>query len=131
MIGLVSSPSTLRKLFLDLDKDCFLLNAFETNNHIADLKIMYYKEAGKNWPALVPDVVRIIQHSTTLETLKLAWLDYRKDDLLRDIATAVQSNKTLRHVHITLHIDHGELRDDTQLEKTVQAIDPRVTLSQY
>ena len=133
MIGLVSSPSTLRKLTLDLSNDCFLINAFETNNHIAELEIEYRTggvRPGENWPALVPDVVRIIQHSTTLETLRLDKLDYRKDDLLRDIATAVQSNKTLRHVHITLHKGLREQRDDTQLEETLQAIDPRVTLSQ-
>ena len=77
MIGLVSSPSTLRKLFLDLDNDCFVLNAFETNNHIAELEIEYRTggvRPGENWLALVPDVVRIIQHSTTLETLRLEWL---------------------------------------------------------
>ena len=136
MIGLVSSPSTLRKLCLYLSNDCFLINAFETNNHIAELKIKYRTggvRPGENWLALVPDVVRIIQHSTTLETLKLEGLDcldYRKDDLLRDIATAVQSNKTLRHVHITLHKGLLEQRDDTQLEETLQAIDPRVALSQ-
>ena len=133
MIGLVSSPSTLRKLTLDLSNDCFLINAFETNNHIAELEIEYRTGVvgpGENWPALVSDVVRIIQHSTTLETLRLGWLDYRKDDLLRDIATAVQSNNTLRHVHITLHKSLREQRDDTQLEETLQAIDPRVTLSQ-
>ena len=133
MIGLVSSPSTLRKLTLDLSNDCFLINAFETNNHIAELEIEYRTggvRPGENWPELVPDVVRIIQHSTTLETLRLDKLDYRKDDLLRDIATAVQSNKTLRHVHITLHKGLREQRDDTQLEETLQAIDPRVTLSQ-
>ena len=132
-IGLVSSPSTLRKLFLDLCWDCFLLNAFKTNNHIAELEIVYrtdLTEPGENWPALVPDVVRIIQHSTTLEALKLEELDYRKDDLLRDIATAVQRNNTLRHVHITLNIGRLEQRDDTQLEETLQAIDSRVTLSQ-
>ena len=134
MIGLVSSPSTLRKLFLDLDNDCLVLNAFETNNHIAELEILYvtlFAKPGENWPELVPDIVRIIQHSTTLETLKLKLLDYRKDDLLRDIATAVQSNNTLRHVHITLHIGSLEQRDDTQLEETLQAIDPRVALSQH
>ena len=137
LIGLVSSPSTLRKLSLDLSYDCFLLNAFETNNHIAELEILYvtvFAKPGENWPALVPDVVRIIQHSTTLETLKLEGLDYRKDDLLRDIATAVQSNNTLRHVHITLHTGLRkrlrEQRDYTQLEETLQAIDPRVALSQ-
>ena len=134
LIGLVSSPSTLRKLCLYLSNDCFLINAFETNNHIAELKIEYRTggvRPGENWLALVPDVVRIIQHSTTLETLRLGWLDYRKDDLLRDIATAVQSNNTLRHVHITLHIDLWEQRNDTQLEETLQAIDPRVTLFQH
>ena len=133
LIGLVSSPSTLRKLYLELSGDCFLLNAFETNNHIAELEIVYltdHSSPGENWPALVPDVVRIIQHNTTLETLKLEELDYHKDDILRDIATAVQSNKTLRHVHITLRIDYGDQRDETQLEKTLQAIDPRITLSQ-
>ena len=133
LIGLVSSPSTLRKLTLDLSNDCFLINAFETNNHIAELEIVYrtvYTEPGENWPALVPDVVRIVQHSTTLETLRLDKLDYRKDDLLRDIATAVQRNKTLRHVHITLNIGLHEQRDNTQLEETLQAIDPRVALSQ-
>ena len=133
MIGLVSSPSTLRKLTLDLSNDRFLINAFETNNHIAELEIEYRTGGvgpGENWPALVPDVVRIIQHSTTLETLKLEGIDYRMDDLLRDIATAVQSNKTLRHVHITLHLGWLEQRDDTQLEETLQAIDPRVALSQ-
>ena len=128
LIGLVSSPSTLRKLTLDLNNDCFLLNAFETNNHIAELEIVYITDIGENWPALVPDVVRIIQHSTTLETLRLGWLDYRRDDLLRDITTAVQRNNTLRHVHIT-NIGRLEQRDDTQLEETLQAIDPRVTLS--
>ena len=135
MIGLVSSPSTLKKLSLDLMRDCFLLNAFVASNHLNELEIEYRSDVitpGENWPALVPDVVRIIQHSTTLETLKLAGLDYRKDDLLRDIATAVQSNNTLRHVHITLNIFIGlrEQRDDTQLEETLQAIDPRVALSQ-
>ena len=133
-IGLVSSPSTLRKLFLDLCLDCFLLNVFETSNHITELEIVYRTLGtgpGENWRALVPDVVRIIQHSTTLETLKLEKLDYRKDDLLRDIATAVQRNNTLRHVHITLCIGIYQQRDDTQLEETLQAIDPRVTLSQY
>ena len=133
LIGLVSSPSTLRKLCLYLSNDCFLINAFETNNHIAELKIEYRTggvRPGENWLALVPDVVRIIKHSTTLETLRLDKLDYRKDDLLRDIATAVQSSKTLRHVHITLHKGLREQRDDTQLEETLQAIDPRVTLSQ-
>ena len=135
MIGLVSSPSTLKKLSLDLMGDCFLLNAFVASNHLNELEIEYRigVRPDENWLALVPDVVRIIQHSTTLETLRLGWLDsldYRKDDLLRDIATAVQSNNTLRHVHITLHIDLWEQRDDTQLEETLQAIDPRVTLSQ-
>ena len=133
MIGLVSAPSTLRKLSIYLSEDCLLLNAFETNNHIAELEIAYRTDLvapGENWHALVPDVVRIIQHSTTLETLKLELLDYCKDDLLRDIATAVQSNKTLRHVHIALHKDYLEQRDDTQLEKTLQAIDPRVALFQ-
>ena len=133
MIGLVSSPSTLRKLFLDLDNDCFVLNAFKTNNHIAELEIEYRTvgvRPGENWLALVPDVVRIIQHSTTLETLRLEGLDYRKDDLLRDIATAVQRNNTLRHVHITLYLGIYQQRDDTQLEETLQAIDPRVALSQ-
>ena len=131
MIGLVSSPSTLRKLFLDLCLDCFLLNAFVASNHLNELEIEYRTggvRPGENWPALVPDVVRIIQHSTTLQTLKLEGLDYRKDDLLRDIATAVQRNNTLRHVHITLHLGLLEQRDDTQLEETLQAIDPRVTL---
>ena len=133
MIGLLSSLSTLRKLSLDLSDDCFLLNAFESSNYISDLQIVYVTDItkpGENWPALVPDVVRIVQHSTTQETLKLKLLDYRKDDLLRDIATAVQRNKTLRHVNITLHKRYGEQRDDTQLERTLQAIDPRVTLSQ-
>ena len=133
LIGLVSSPSTLRKLFLDLCWDCFLLNAFETSNHITELEIEYRTggvRPGENWPALVPDVVRIIQHSTTLQTLRLDKLDYRKDDLLRDIATAVQRNNTLRHVHMTLNIGLREQRDDTQLEETLQAIDSRVTLSQ-
>ena len=133
MIGLVSSPSMLRNLSIYLIDECFHLNAFETLNHIAELEIVYtdhYTKPSENWPALVPDVVRIIQHSTTLETLKLKKLDYRKVDILRDIATAVQSNNTLRHVNITLHIYPSEQRDDTQLEKTLQAIDPRVTLSQ-
>ena len=130
-IGLVSSSSTLRKLVLDLNKDRFLLISFETNNLLTDLEIEHADifEPGENWPALVPDIVGIIQHSTTLETLKLVGLDYRKDDLLRDIATAVQSNKTLRHVHITLHKGLREQRDDTQLEETLQTINPRVTLS--
>ena len=133
MIGLVSSPSTLRKLTLVLSNDCFLINAFVASNHLNELEIVYRALGtgpGENWPALVPDVVRIIQHSTTLETLKLEGLDYRKDDLLRDIATAVQRNNTLRHVHITLHKGLREQRDDTQLEETLQAIDPRVALSQ-
>ena len=129
MIGLVSSPSTLKKLSLGLTRDCFLLNAFVASNHLNELEIEYISDVitpGENWPALVPDVVRIIQHSTTLETLKLDKLDYRKDDLLRDIATAVQRNNTLRHVHITLNIGRLEQR---QLEETLQAIDPRVALS--
>ena len=133
MIGLVSSPSTLKKLSLGLTRDCFLLNAFVASNHLNELEIEYRTggvRPGENWPALVPDVVRIIQHSTTLETFRLDKLDYRKDNLLRDIATAVQRNKTLRHVHITLNIGLHEQRDNTQLEETLQAIDPRVALSQ-
>ena len=127
MIGLVSSRSTLRKLSLDLKRKS-LLNVFQTTNHLTELEIEYGSYIpGVNWPALLPDVVRIIQHSTTLQTLKIGEFDYRLDDILRDITTAVQSNKTLKHVVITYVFEN---RDDTQLERTLQDIDPRVILSQ-
>ena len=87
MTSLVSSPSTLRKLFLNLSNDCYLLNAFKTDNHLTELKIKHgLVTPGENWPALVPDIVRIIQHSTILETLELSEFDHQKDrDVLMDI----------------------------------------------
>ena len=121
MTSLVSSPSTLRKLFLNLSNDCYLLNAFKTDNHLTELKIKHgLVTPGENWPALVPDIVRIIQHSTTLETLELSVFDHQKDrDVLMDIATALQRNKTLKHLNI-----HLEFRGDYELpKKTLQAID--------
>ena len=127
MMRLVSSPSTLRKLSVFVSFDCSLLKAFETDNHLTELKIRHVSGVfGENWPALVPDTVRIIQNSETLETLKLSGLDFRRDDILRDITAAVQRNNTLRHVRITVDVNQG---DNTQLEKTLRDIDPRVTLT--
>ena len=133
MISLVSSSSSLRKLSLRLSShDCYLLNAFKIDNHLTELKMEHICGFGinapKNWPALVPDVVRIIQHSTTLETLELSVFDHQKDrDVLMDIATALQRNKTLKHLHVRLdwRVDH-KLKQ--LLERALEAIDPRISI---
>ena len=128
MISLVSSPSSLRKLSLDLSSDCCLLNAFKVDNHLTELKIVYRNSVsvgglGLNWLVLVPEVTRIIQHSTTLEILMLGEFDSQKDrDVLMDIATALQRNCTLNHLKIAfLHRRYG------QLKEALTAVDSRIS----
>ena len=123
MIRLVSSSSSLRKLSLDNYR---VLNTFQTDNHLTELKIRHIytqgsgSDQGENWP----DVVRIIQHSTTLKTLTLSSFDYQERNVLVNIATALQRNKSLEHLHILLDLD---IEKSKQLERTLQAIDSRIS----
>ena len=132
MISLVSSPSTLRKLSLYLNKDRYLLNAFQTDNNILHLEIFECEAVYLNLPALLPDVVRIIQLNTTLETLSLARVDFEADrDILMDIATTLQGNKTLNHLHLRPGYEsmtNGFAYEQPILEE-LQAVDTRIDIS--
>ena len=134
MIRLVSSPSTLRKLFLDLSNDrnnYLLMNDFQTENSLTELDIRLGLElgpAGENWPALAFDIVEIIRQSTTLETLTLRSFNDQGDrDVLMDIATALQWNKTLNCVNIHLHSRVNE-KSRQLLEKALKAVDSRISV---
>ena len=75
-----------------------------------------------NLPELVPHVARILQHNTTLKTLVLKFLSCVDSNILRDITTTLQRNENIKHLH--LHVS----RVNTELKRTLQAIDSRVVL---
>ena len=138
MISLASSPSSLRKLSLYLSRDgVYLLNAFQTDNNLLYLKLKIrcirrhymlriHRIGGLNLPALPPDIVRIIQHNTTLETLSLVCVDFEVDrDVLMDIATTLQGNKTLKHLQLNLEYGNSECMQSILEE--LQAIDSRIS----
>ena len=135
MISLASSPSSLRKLSLYLSRDgVYLLNAFQTDNNLLYLKLKIrwirghdmlriHRIGGLNLPALPPDIVRIIQHNTTLETL---CVDFEADrDVLMDIATTLQGNKTLKHLQ--LNPGYGNSECMQSILEELQAIDSRIS----
>ena len=130
MISLVSAPSLLTKLSLCLSQDCYVLNAFKTGNHLTELEIVYGESAslcpGKNWPALVPYAVRIIQHSTTLETLRMGVFSEQHKDALMSIATALKGNRTLRHLYI--HLRSAVDSKSKQPLGDVSRVDSRISL---
>ena len=120
VISSASLNSSLTKLSMQIS-DSSLLNVFNTDNRLTHLEIVY--DAGaKNWPGLVPDVTRIIQHNTTLETLVLKTFDSEDSNVLRDITTALWSNEKLESLH--LHV-RGV---NTELESYLQAIGSQVVL---
>ena len=122
LISLVCSPSSLRKLSLYFNHGSNLLNAFRTDNHITELEL-----ACANFENLVRDLVRVVQHSTALKTLKLyiEVFDSLKDrDALMDIAAALQRNQALRHLYI--HLPHSAGDNPQQLERALQAVDSRI-----
>ena len=128
MISLASSPSSLRKLSLYLSRDgVYLLNAFQTDNNLLHLEIC--KEISLHLPALLPDIVRIIQYYTTLETLCLRNIDFEANrGVLMDIATTLQGNKTLNHLHFySLYLD---LKYMQSILEELQAVDSRIDLPQ-
>ena len=129
MISLASSPSSLRKLSLYLSRDgVYLLNAFQTDNNLLHLEIC--KEISLHLPALLPDIVRIIQYYTTLETLCLRNIDFEANrGVLMDIATTLQGNKTLNHLHFySLYLD---LKYMQSILEELQAVDSRIDMPQH
>ena len=121
MIRSASSDSSLTRFFLEVDNDLSLLNALQTNNHLIHLEIICI-DRPMNLPELVPHVARILQHNKTLKTLVLKMLSYVDSNILTDITTALQRNENIRRLHLYAS------RVDTELKRTLQAIDSRVVL---
>ena len=132
IISLVSSSSSLRKLSLGVSHEEYLLNDFATNNHLVVLEIkcvpFFPLFAPGNWPALVSDVVRIVQHSAGLQMLKLGVFEDEKDvGAMREITPALHGNKTLRRLHLSL-LPFPRSGNMQLLEGNLKAIDSRVRL---
>ena len=141
MISLVSAPSSLRKLCLDLSmshpNNLLSMRAFKTDNYLTELQIECSRRISDlstlYWPVLLPDIVRIIHHSTRLEKLNLFRFHYWVDkDVLMDIATALQRNKTLNQLYIYLPFDPFlepiVEAERQQLQELLRAVDSRISV---
>ena len=131
LCSLVSSSSSLKTLTLGLTHDCSFLNAFNSNKHLTKLAIVHvdlqwprFSLAGEKWTKLVPGILKILQRCTGLEVLTLKLFDNSPKDknVLRTIANALQRSKSLKSLQVEV------LEGDRQLEKTLQAIDQRISV---